>query len=114
MTVTIYHNPQCSNSRQALATIREHGIEPVIIEYLKTPLTKDQLKALIARMGVPMKDVVRFKEVAAAEAGISETSSDDALLEAMAKFPVLVNRPIVVTEKGVKLCRPGDQAASLL
>jgi arsenate reductase len=114
MTVTIYHNPSCSNSRQALATIREHGIEPVIVEYLKTPLTKDQLKTLIARMGVPVKDVVRFKESAAAEAGINENSSDDALLEAMAKFPLLVNRPIVVTDKGVKLCRPGDAAAALL
>jgi arsenate reductase len=113
-TVTIYHNPQCGNSRQALATVREHGIEPTIVEYLKTPLTKDQLVALIARMDVPVKDVVRFKEAAAAEAGIGESSSDDALLDAMAKFPILMNRPIVVTDKGVKLCRPGDQAASLL
>ena len=60
-TVTIYHNPQCGNSRQALATVREHGIEPTIVEYLKTPLTKDQLAALIARMDVPVKDVVRFR-----------------------------------------------------
>ena len=115
MTVTIYHNPMCGTSRGALGIIREKGIEPTIIEYLKTPLSKDQLKALIAKMGVPMKDVVRWKqkdEVAAA--GIGENSSDEALLEAMARFPILMNRPIVVTDKGAKLCRPSDQVASLL
>jgi len=115
MSVTIYHNPMCGTSRGALAIIREKGIEPTIIEYLKTPLTKDQLRALIARMGVPVKDVVRWKqkdEVAAA--GIGESSSDEALLEAMARFPVLMNRPIVVTDKGAKLCRPGDMVAALL
>jgi arsenate reductase len=115
MTVTIYHNPLCGTSRGALGIIRERGIEPTVIEYLKTPLSKDQLKALIARMGVPVKDVVRWKqtdEVAAAD--ISESSSDEALLEAMARFPILMNRPIVVTDKGVKLCRPSDEAASLL
>ena len=114
MTVTIYHNPMCGNSRQALATIRERGIEPTIIEYLKTPLTKAQLKALIAKMGVAVKDVVRWKEPAVAEAGISESSSDDALLAAMAKHPILMNRPIVVTDKGAKLCRPGELVKSLL
>src|ERR1700753_4005115 len=115
MSVTIYHNPNCGTSRGALAIIRDKGIEPTIIEYLKTPLTKDQLKALIARMGVPVKDVVRWKqkdEVAAA--GIGESSSDEALLEAMARFPILMNRPIVSTEKGVKLCRPGEEVAELL
>jgi arsenate reductase (glutaredoxin) len=115
MTVTIYHNPLCGTSRGALCIIREKGIEPTVIEYLKTPLSKDQLKALIARMGVPVKDVVRWKqkdEVAAA--GISEASSDDALLDAMVRFPILMNRPIVVTDKGVKLCRPSEVVASLL
>jgi len=114
MTVTIYHNPNCGTSRGALAIIKERGIEPTIIEYLKTPLSKDQLKALIARMGVPVKDVVRWKqkdEVAAAD--ISESSSDEALLDAMVRFPILMNRPIVVTEKGVKLCRPEDEVKSL-
>ena len=107
MTVTIYHNPLCGTSRGALGIIREKGIEPTIIEYLKTPLSKDQLKARIAKMGVPVKDVVRWKqkdEVVAA--GISESSSDEALLDAMVRFPILMNRPIVVTGKGVKLCRP--------
>jgi arsenate reductase len=115
MTVTIYHNPNCGTSRGALGIIRERGIEPTIIEYLKTPLSKDQLKALIARMGVPVKDVVRWKqkdEVAAA--GIGESSSDEALLDAMVRFPILMNRPIVSTEKGVKLCRPGDVVRDIL
>jgi arsenate reductase len=114
MTVTIYHNPLCGNSRQALATIREKGVEPAIIEYLKTPLSKDQLKSLIAKMGVAVKDVVRWKEAAVAQAGIDQNSSEDELLAAMAKYPILMNRPIVVTDKGAKLCRPGDQAAQLL
>jgi arsenate reductase (glutaredoxin) len=115
MSVTIYHNAMCGTSRGALGIIREKGIEPTVIEYLKTPLSKDQLKALVARMGVPVKDVVRWKEKdAVAQAGISETSSDDALLEAMAKFPILMNRPIVATDKGVKLCRPSDTVAGLL
>ena len=115
MSVTIYHNAMCGTSRGALGIIREKGIEPTVIEYLKTPLSKDQLKALVARMGVPVKDVVRWKEKdAVAQAGISESSSDDALLEGMAKFPILVNRPIVVTDKGVKLCRPSDTVAGLL
>ena len=115
MAVTIYHNPMCGTSRGALAIIREKGIEPTVIEYLKTPLTKDQLKALIAKMGVAAKDVVRWKQKdEVAQAGISETSSDDALLAAMAKFPILMNRPIVVTDKGVKLCRPGDEVEKIL
>ena len=115
MTVTIYHNPSCGTSRGALGIIREKGIEPTVIEYLKTPLSKDQLKALIARMGVPVKDVVRWKqkdEVAAA--GIGESSSDEALLDAMVRSPILMNRPIVVTDKGAKLCRPGEMASTIL
>ena len=115
MSVTIYHNPNCGTSRGALGIIRERGIEPTIIEYLKTPLSKDQLQALIARMGVAVKDVVRWKqkdEVAAA--GIGESSTDEALLEAMVRFPILMNRPIVVTDKGTKLCRPGEMVKELL
>ena len=115
MKAVIYHNPMCGTSRGALAIIREKGIEPTIIEYLKTPLSKDQLKALIARMGVAVKDVVRWKqkdEVAAA--GINESSTDEALLDAMVRFPILMNRPIVVTDKGVKLCRPSDAVKDLI
>ena len=115
MTVTIYHNPNCGTSRGALGIIRERGIEPTVIEYLKTPLSKDQLRTLIAQMGIPVKDAVRWKEKdTVAQAGISESSTDEALLEAMAKFPILMNRPIVITDKGVKLCRPSDEAVSLL
>jgi arsenate reductase len=114
MTVTIYHNPQCSNSRRALEIIREAGVEPTIVEYLKTPLPADRILALVAQMGAAVKDVVRFKQAEAHLAGISENSPDDALLAAVAKFPVLMNRPIVVTDKGAKLCRPGDEVKSLL
>jgi arsenate reductase len=115
MAVTIYHNPLCGTSRGALEILREKGIEPTIIEYLKTPLTKDQLRALAARMGVAVKDVVRWKEKdTVAEAGISETSSDEVLLEAIVKYPILMNRPIVSTEKGVMLCRPSDMVRELL
>jgi arsenate reductase len=115
MTVTIYHNAKCSTSRTALDIIRGKGIEPVIVEYLKTPLTKAELKALAAKMGLKVKDVVRWKEKEiVAEAGISEASSDDALLDAMAKHPILLNRPIVVTDKGARLCRPSEMVAELL
>jgi len=115
VTVTIYHNPNCGTSRGALGIIRERGIEPTVIEYLKTPLSKDQLRTLIAQMGIPVKDAVRWKEKdTVAQAGISESSTDEALLEAMARFPILMNRPIVATDKGVKLCRPSDEAVSLL
>jgi arsenate reductase len=115
MTVTIYHNPKCGTSRGALEILRAQGIEPAIIEYLKTPLTRSQLQALIARMGVKAKDVVRWKEKdTVAAAGITEASSDGALLDAMAAHPILMNRPIVVTDKGAKLCRPGDLVRGLL
>ncbi|MBA2588600.1 MAG: arsenate reductase (glutaredoxin) [Alphaproteobacteria bacterium] len=115
MNVTIYHNPLCGTSRGALAIIREKGIEPTIIEYLKTPLDPHELRALIHKMKVPVRDVVRWKqkyEVAAT--GISETTDDDTLLAAMAAHPILMNRPIVVTEKGAKLCRPEEIVSELL
>ena len=113
MPVTIYHNPQCGNSRNALATIRAHGIEPVIIEYLKTPLDRAALAALIARMGVKVRDVVRAREKLFEELNL-EGVDDAVLLDAMAAHPILMNRPIVVTPKGVRLCRPGETAAELL
>lgn len=113
MSVTIYHNPSCSNSRDALAAIRARGIEPVIVEYLKTPLTRDQLRALVEQMGVPVRDVVRWKEKLITELKI-ENADDGALLDAMAAHPVLMNRPIVVTPKGAKLCRPGETVADIL
>jgi arsenate reductase len=98
-----------------LAILKEKGLEPRVIEYLRTPLTRDELKTLIAQMGVAVKDVVRWKEKdTVAEAGISETSSDEVLLEAIVKYPILMNRPIVSTEKGVMLCRPSDMVRELL
>ena len=115
MTVTIYHNPKCSTSRNTLALIRERGIEPTIIEYLKTPLAKAALQALIAKMAVPVRDVVRWKEKdIVAAAGITDASSDDALLDAMVAHPILINRPIVVTETAAKLCRPSEAVAEIL
>src|SRR3954466_14343585 len=115
MTVKIYHNPLCGTSRGALAIIREKGIEPTIIEYLKTPLSPEKLRALIRKMKVPVKDVVRWKQTAeVAAAGITQASDDDPLLAAMAAHPILMNRPIVVTDKGAKLCRPEGSISELL
>ncbi len=115
MTVTIYHNPLCGTSRGALALIREKGIEPTIIEYLKTPLDQHELRHLVDRMNVPVRDVVRWKQTAeVAAAGISEATDEDTLLAVMAAHPILMNRPIVVTDKGAKLCRPEEIAKSLL
>jgi arsenate reductase len=114
MPVTIYHNPNCSNSRGALAILRAHGIEPVVVEYLKTPPDRAALKALVTKMGVPVAELVRFKEAAAAQAGIAPDSSDDALLDALAAHPVLLNRPIVVTDRGARLCRPPETVSELL
>ena len=115
MKVTIYHNPRCSTSRNALEIIRARGVTPTIIDYLKTPLTKPELAALVRKLGVAVKDVVRWKEKdTVAAAGISADSSDAKLLDAMAKYPVLMNRPIVVTPKGAKLCRPSEVVDELL
>lgn len=111
--VTIYHNPHCSNSRRALEVIRAAGIEPEIVEYLKTPLSEDGLRQLVARTGQPLRALVRDKEPVFAELGLGEVGEAE-LFAAVAANPVLLNRPIVVTDKGAKLCRPGDQAAALL
>jgi arsenate reductase len=115
MSVTIYHNPACGTSRNTLAMIRATGTEPVIIEYLKTPPTRDALRALVQRMGIPLRDVLRQKGTPYAELGLGDpTLSDDALLDAIEAHPILINRPIVVTPKGVRLCRPSEQVLDLL
>ncbi len=113
--VTIYHNPACSNSRQALAAIREAGIEPRVVEYLKTPYTRGQLKALLAAAGLGARELLRSKEAAyqALDLG-SPRWSDDELIDHMVAQPVLVNRPIVVTPLGTRLCRPGDTVREIL
>jgi len=115
MVITIYHNPVCGTSRNTLAAIRAAGHEPVIIEYLKTPPTRDELKSLIARMGVPVRTVVRSKESLFRELGLDELEvGDEELLDAMMAHPVLINRPIVVTERAVRLCRPSETVKELL
>ena len=115
MDVIIYHNPDCGTSRNTLGLIRNAGIEPHIIEYLKTPPTRILLKQLIERMGVSVRDVVREKGTPYAELGLSDPSlTDDQLLDAMMAHPILINRPIVVTPVGVKLCRPSEAVLDIL
>ena len=115
MAITIYHNPRCETSRNALALIRAKGQEPRIIEYLKNPPSKSELQALIKRMGANVSDVVRWKEPLTKELGLEKGKTPDAkLLDAMMKHPILINRPIVVTDKSVKLCRPSETVKELL
>ncbi len=113
--VTIYHNARCSNSRGALALLRERGIEPTIVDYIAQPLTHDQLAALVAAVGVPVRDLLRTKEAAYQELGLADPQRSDAeLLDAVARHPVLLNRPIVVTPLGARLCRPPELVLGLL
>ncbi|MDR7143558.1 arsenate reductase (glutaredoxin) [Rhizobium sp. BE258] len=115
MTVTIYHNPACGTSRNTLAMIRQSGEEPVVIEYLKTPLSRHELAALIAKMGVPVRDLLREKGTPYGELGLGDQSLSDAqLLDAMVGHPILMNRPVVVTAKGAALCRPSERVLDLL
>lgn len=115
MTVTIYHNPDCGTSRNVLALIRNAGIEPVIVEYLKTPPSRETLIDLITRMDVPVRSVLREKDTPYATLGLADpTLSDAALLDAMMAHPILINRPIVVTPLGVKLCRPSETVLDIL
>jgi arsenate reductase len=115
MDVIIYHNPQCGTSRNALGLIRNAGIEPHDVEYLKTPPTRLLLRQLIDRMGVSVRDVIRQKGTPFQELGLDDPSlSDDKLLDVMTAHPILINRPIVVTPMGVKLCRPSEAVLDLL
>ena len=115
MDVIIYHNPQCGTSRNTLGLIRNAGIEPHIIEYVKTPPTRLLLRQLIGRMGVSVRDVIREKGTPYAELGLGDHSlSDDQLLDAMIAHPILINRPIVVTPLGVRLCRPSEIVLDIL
>ena len=115
MDVIIYHNPDCGTSRNTLAMIRNAGIEPHVIEYLKTPPTRLLLRQLIDRMGVPVRDVIREKGTPYKELGLDDPAlTDDQLLDAMMAHPILINRPIVVTPKGVRLCRPSEAVLDLL
>lgn len=115
MQITIYHNPKCGTSRNVLAAIREAGHEPEIIEYLKTPPSRDTLEDLIARAGEGARWLLRAKEPLVQDLGLDSADvSDDAIIDAMLAHPILINRPIVVSPKGVKLCRPKELVADLL
>ena len=113
--VTIFHNPACGTSRNALALIRQAGIEPKVIEYLKTPPSKERLRELLDAMGMSVRDLLRQKGTPYAELKLDDPKwSDDDLLQAMQEHPILINRPIVETELGTKLCRPSETVLELL
>jgi arsenate reductase len=119
MQITIYHNPDCSTSRNALAAIRAAGYEPRIFEYLKMPLSRGALAALVNNMNVPVRTIVRSKEPLFRELGLdAEDVGEDELLDAMAEHPILLNRPIVVVQNGsrtaVRLCRPSEMVKALI
>ncbi|WP_454618428.1 arsenate reductase (glutaredoxin) [Bradyrhizobium cenepequi] len=115
MTVTIYHNPSCGTSRNTLAMIRQSGVEPVVIEYLKTPPSRERLVELIKAMNVPVRALLREKGTPFHELRLDDPKwSDDELIDQMLAHPMLINRPIVVTPKGVKLCRPSEAVLQLL
>jgi arsenate reductase (glutaredoxin) len=115
MDVIIYHNPDCGTSRNTLGMIRNAGIEPHVIEYLKTPPARALLEQLIERMGVAVRSVLREKGTPFNDLGLGNPSlTDDQLLDAMMAHPILINRPIVVTPKGVRLCRPSEAVIELL
>ena len=115
MDVVIYHNPRCGTSRMTLGLIRNSGIEPHIIEYLKTPPTRTMLRQLASRMGVPLRAIMRQKEAAYRDLKLDDPKvGEEALLDAIEAHPVLIERPIVVTPKGVKLCRPSEAVIELL
>jgi arsenate reductase len=111
--ITIYHNPKCSNSRRCLEIIREEGFEPTIVEYLQHPPSAAALEKLVGQMGVAARDVVRTKEKEYAELDL-QGADDAALFKAIAAHPILLNRPIVVTGKGAKLCRPPERVREIL
>jgi arsenate reductase len=114
-TITIYHNPACGTSRNTLALIRNSGEDPQVIEYLQSPPTREELVGLIERMGISVRALVREKGTPYAELGLGNPAlTDDQLLDAMMAYPILINRPIVVTPLGVKLCRPSDVVLDIL
>ncbi|ODP34549.1 arsenate reductase (glutaredoxin) [Pandoraea sp. ISTKB] len=115
MSVTIYHNPDCGTSRNTLAMIRNAGIEPTVIEYLRSPPDRSTLQSMIHDAGLTVRDAIREKGTPYAELGLGDPSlSDDALLDAMLAHPILINRPFVVTALGVRLCRPSEVVLDIL
>ncbi len=114
-TITIYHNPKCGTSRNTLAMIRNSGVEPAVIEYLKTPPTREELLTLIAASGLSVREVMRSKEALCSELGLLDPArSDDELIDAMLAHPILINRPLVVTPLGTRLCRPSELVLDIL
>jgi arsenate reductase (glutaredoxin) len=115
MSIIIYHNPACGTSRNTLAMIRESGEEPEVIEYLKTPPSRERLKELIAAMGIPARALLREKGTPYRDLDLSNPKwSDDELIDFMIAHPILINRPIVATPKGVRLCRPSELVLEIL
>ncbi|WP_454737564.1 arsenate reductase (glutaredoxin) [Cupriavidus necator] len=115
MTVTIYHNPECGTSRNTLAMIRNAGIEPTVIEYLNTPPSRTELREMIRQAGLTVRQAIREKGTPYAELGLADPAlTDDQLLDAMMAHPILINRPFVVTELGVRLCRPSEIVLDIL
>lgn len=115
MTVTIYHNPDCGTSRNTLAIIRQSGVEPVVVEYLKTPPSREKLVELIEAMGTSARGLLREKGTPFRDLGLDDPKwSDDELVDQMLAHPILINRPMVVTPKGTRLCRPSEAVIDLL
>jgi arsenate reductase len=115
MTVTIYHNPNCGTSRNTLAMIRQSGETPVVIEYLKEPPSRARLQGLIAAIGIPVRELLRKKDTPYQALGLDDPHwTDDELLDLMLAHPILINRPIVETPKGVRLCRPSERVLDIL
>ncbi|UUP17371.1 arsenate reductase (glutaredoxin) [Nitratireductor thuwali] len=115
MSATIYHNPACGTSRNVLAMLRQAGEEPEVIEYLKTPPSREKLVSLIEAMGLSARELLRRNGTPYDELGLDDPKwSDDQLIDFMVEHPILINRPIVVTEKGTRLCRPSETVLELL
>jgi len=115
LDVTIYHNPRCGTSRTTLETIRNNGIEPRVIEYLRTPPQRAELVAIIAASGLSVRELMRSKEAIYSELGLANPKwSDDELIDAMLAHPILINRPIVVAPLGTRLCRPAEVVRDIL
>lgn len=113
--ITIYHNPRCGTSRNTLAMIRNSGEEPTVIEYLKTPPSREKLVELIGAAGLGVRDIMRAKEALFAELGLADPKkTDEELIDAMMAHPILINRPIVVTPLGTRLCRPSEVVLDIL
>lgn len=113
--VTVFHNPACGTSRTVLALVRAAGIEPVVVEYLKQPPTREEVLDLVRRMGVPLRAVLRRKGTPYDELGLGDPAlPDGALLDAVERHPILLERPIVATPEGVRLCRPAETVLDLL